>query len=179
MAMSMAEFLKIVDVPAKGEDFIDQVVELLAGVGLELQTVIDLDGLSGETMTKALPQGTSIVKISFISRAIKKATLKSALTCVPTTPGHMLPAASTPLGQTVAQDGYEQFVDFFAKKKAAAKKVHVMLGPSLSKVNVSNLAESAWPQGVAMNAAATEAARRSALLVEAGSTVMDEPFVCV
>ena len=54
-----------------------------------------------------------------------------------------------------------------------------MVGPSLAKVNVTNLAESAWPQGAAMNAAATEAARRSALLVDAGSTVMDDPFVCV
>ena len=176
MAMAMVDFLRSVDEPPKSDPFIERVVKLLAGEGLELNDVVDLDGLSIETLTNSLPGGTSAALVSFISRAIKKVAQVSELSHVPSTPkGCASPA--TPLG-VCKSDGYEDVLEFFAKKKAA-KKVHVLIAPSLKKISLDNLDEWAWPQSSAMNVAATEASRRSALLVEAGSTVANEPFVCV
>jgi hypothetical protein len=184
---TMTEFLTSVDVPARDEDFIKKVVNILAAEGLELTEPLDLDGLAVDVIVKALPGSVTSKTSSFICRAIRKATTKGAsMVVAPVTPGGLGPAASaTPLGfsaisgAAATQEQNYDMAEFFAKKKLAARKVHVMLAPLLSKINVNNLAESAWPQGFAMNAAATEASRRSSLLVDAGSTVLDEPFVCV
>ena len=185
--VSMNEFLTSVDVPAKDEEFIRKVVNILAGEGLELTEVLDLDGLSVDVITKSLPGSTFVKASSFICRAIRKATNKGAsMAIMPVTLGGLFPPArATPeslgafSGTAATQEQNYDMADFFARKKLASKKVHVMFAPPLCKINVNNLSEGAWPQGFAMNAAATEASRRSSLLVDAGSTVLDEPFVCV
>ena len=73
MAMGMFEFLRNVDDPPQGDAFIERVVKLLAGEGLELNDVVDLDGLSNETLTNSLPGGSSAALVfrSFPVRARK------------------------------------------------------------------------------------------------------------
>ena len=178
-SVAMIEFLTSVDKPARSEDFIKKVANILAGAGLELTEPLDLDGVSMDVISNALPGSVSTKSNSFIWRAIRKATVKGNLMAnTPVTPGGLFPAARpTPdefgtLGTAATQEQNYDMAEFFAKKKLAAKKVHVMLAPLLRKINVNDLSESAWPQGFAMNAAATEASRRSSLLVDAGSTVV-------
>ena len=77
MALTMAEFINIVDALAKADEFINQVVGVLAGVGLELKDVMALDGLLAETTTKASPNETSVENISLVSRAMKKVLMEA------------------------------------------------------------------------------------------------------